>query len=49
MMVTGAIGGMKIGRGTEVLHHKSQMTRPGLEPRPQRWEILYLSKFFFIA
>jgi hypothetical protein len=39
----GAIGGIKIGRGTEVLgenlpqrhfvHHKSYMTRPGLEPR----------------
>jgi hypothetical protein len=39
----GAIGGMKIGRGTEVLgenlprrhfvDHKSHMTRPGLNPR----------------
>jgi hypothetical protein len=44
----GAIGGMKIGRGTEVLgenlpqghsvHHKSHMTRPELEPGPLRWE-----------
>jgi hypothetical protein len=40
----GEIGGMKIGRGTEVLrenlpqrhivHHKSHMTRAGLEPGP---------------
>jgi hypothetical protein len=21
------------------VHHKSQMTRPGLEPGPQRWEV----------
>jgi hypothetical protein len=44
----GAIGGMKIGRGTEVLgenpsqshfvHHKSHLTRPGIEPGPPRWE-----------
>jgi hypothetical protein len=44
----GEIGGMKIGKGTEVLgenlpqrhfvHHKSHMTRPGFEPGPLRWE-----------
>jgi hypothetical protein len=44
-----AIGGMKIGSGTEVLgenlpqrhfvHKKSRMARPGLEPGPQRWEV----------
>jgi hypothetical protein len=44
----GAIGGMKIIRETEVfgenlpqrnfVHHKSHMTRPGLEPGPPRWE-----------
>jgi hypothetical protein len=44
----GAIGGMKIGRETEVLgenlsqrhfaHHKSHTTRPELEPGPPRWE-----------
>jgi hypothetical protein len=42
-MIFGAIGGMKIGRGTEVLgenlpqrhfvHHKIPHDRPGLEPR----------------
>jgi hypothetical protein len=44
----GAIGGMEIGRGTEVLgenltqrhlvHHKSHLTRPGIEPGPPRWK-----------
>jgi hypothetical protein len=38
----GAIGGMKIGRGNlpqrHILHHKSHMTRPWLEPGPPRWE-----------
>jgi hypothetical protein len=45
----GEIGGMKIGRGTEVfgenlpqrhfVHYKSHITRPGLEPSPPRWEV----------
>jgi hypothetical protein len=44
----GEIGGMKIGKGTELLgenlpqrhfvHHKSHMNRPGFEPGPLRWE-----------
>jgi hypothetical protein len=44
----GATGGMKIGRGTEVLgenlpqshffHHKSHMARPGPEPGPALWK-----------
>jgi hypothetical protein len=44
----GAIGGMKIGRVNRstlrkpapapFVHHKSHMTRPGLEPGPSRWE-----------
>jgi hypothetical protein len=44
----GAIDGMKIGRGAEVLRenlpqhhfvqHKSHMTRPEIEPRPPQWE-----------
>jgi hypothetical protein len=44
----GAVGGMRIGRGTEVLgenlpqfhflRHKSHMTWPGLEPGRPRWE-----------
>jgi hypothetical protein len=44
----GEIGGMKIGRGTEVLgdylpqrqfvHKRFHMNRPGFEPGPPRWE-----------
>jgi hypothetical protein len=44
----GAIGGMNIGRGNRstrenlpqrhFAHHKSNMTRLGLEPRLPRWE-----------
>jgi hypothetical protein len=44
----GAIGGMKLGRRTELLaanlpqrhfvHHKSHMTRHALQPGPPRWE-----------
>jgi hypothetical protein len=44
----GEFGGMKIGRGNEVLgenppqrhfvHHISHLTRPGIEPGPPRWE-----------
>jgi hypothetical protein len=43
MVIGEKFGGMKIGRGTEVLgenlpqlqfvHHKSHMTRPGFEPQ----------------
>jgi hypothetical protein len=44
----GEIGGIKIGRGSRstprkpaqrhFVHHKSNMTRPGFEPGPSRWE-----------
>jgi hypothetical protein len=47
----GAVGGMRIGRETEVLgenfpqshfvHHKFYMTFPRLEPGPPRWEAGY--------
>jgi hypothetical protein len=45
---SGAIGGMKIDKGNQVLrenlpqrhfvHHKFHMIRPGLEPVPPWWE-----------
>jgi hypothetical protein len=44
----GEFGGMKIGRGNRIhgenlpqrlfIHHKSHLTRPGLEPGSLRWE-----------
>jgi hypothetical protein len=38
----GEFGGMKIGRGNppqrHFVHHKSNLTRPGIEPGPPRWE-----------
>jgi hypothetical protein len=48
---SGAVGGMRIGRGTEVLgknlphyhfvHHKSHMISPGLEPWPATNRVSY--------
>jgi hypothetical protein len=40
----GATGGMKIGWGEilpqlQSVHHKSHMTRPGLELGPSQWEV----------
>jgi hypothetical protein len=44
----GEFGGMKIGRRNRstrrkpapvpLIHHKSHLTSPGIEPGPQRWE-----------
>jgi hypothetical protein len=47
--VDGEFSAMKIGRGSDLLgenlpprrcvHHKSHLTRPGLEPGPPRWRL----------